>query len=779
MLYRELWEASSRVACSLTARGVGPNQIVGLSSERTSEMLIGMLGILRSGAAYLPLDPSYPETRIAYMLKDAAAKCVLVGSRAGKRESAGDVAFLPIVDLYGGADADPSASRGRPARGGDLAYVCYTSGSTGKPKGVTVSHGNLSFFVSSMRKAIPMDGQTVVLARTPISFDPHVVELLQSLSSGARIALMDDSNSWSVDAIVSVIEAEGVNLIQFTPSLLSVLLRKGWQPAPGTRILCGGEPLSEALKNDVLRESGVALWNVYGPTETTVWCSALEMRRQDPVRLGGALESVGLWAIDKSGRAVADGETGELHIAGPGVTAGYLGRPELTDEKFKSLITQCGVVLAYRTGDLVRQTAEGQFEYLGRSDNQVKLRGYRIELLEIESWLLHGKDLSEIAGVGSTGDVLVAYYVARAEARDGTLQERLLDHARAHLPPYMVPSRFVELEGLPLGPTLKVDRKMLAARTLEFDGSLGVDGSADSSADSAIEAAVVKAWCEVLSIDAVPEGAIFSQLGGNSLSIVDLRVRLMTQLGVDIATADLFAAGSVRAQAKLIQERRGCVMAPDMADAVSERCVSSAQGRFLSSTPREQWSLNVLDFLVDTQASLRDARASVEQLIVRHDVFTIASFSRTAADGWRQSRDKSRRAGTVREAHFQSLDNLVREAVAARGTINVVQGHMFSWLVASVEGSTYIHFTCSHLISDAISMRILLLELDALLTRKGNALPPSLPFVRWIEAHRREEAKRQRELGLARWREVCNPHVPMQYQHAGHEASRNIRILRV
>lgn len=772
--YNELWEASDRAADSLAARGVGPSDIVGLASSRSPEMLVGLLGILKAGAAYLPLDPSYPESRLAFMLDDAAATCVLIGSGAAEQTNFPNREVIPIVALARSGGGTAGSSNWRTISPESLAYVCYTSGSTGKPKGVPVSHQNLLFFASSMLRAVPMNRDSVVLARTPISFDPHVVELILPLASGAQVVVMDDSTSWSLDSMIEEIDASGVNFIQLTPSLLSALLRRNWVPSPGARILCGGEALTDALKSEVLLFPDVALWNVYGPTETTVWCSALEMRIDCPVRLGGALDGVELRVVSDSGVSVGIGEVGEIYIGGAGVTAGYLGRPDLTAEKFDLLDTARGKVLAYRTGDLARRTGEDEFDYLGRADNQVKVRGYRIELLEVDACLMGIGRLSEVATVVTTSGVLVAYYVPRLHARKGDLQTQLLRHARSSLPEYMVPSRLVELDQLPLGPTLKIDRAALAALPLNVVDMAVGKLDENCSIESPIEEIISSAWCEVLGIHTIPEGATFGQLGGNSLGIVDLRVRLVALLGMDVRTAELWAAGTIRGQAELFRQGSPPLNSAQVA-LLAEFPASPAQARYLSSTQRSRWNDNVLEFLVQTPALPGDARTAVERLMSSHDAFLISAFFR-AEQGWRQRLSVALRTDCIREAALDDTSALAQEINASRSAIDVDSGHMFNWLIAWTAGSTYIHLVCSHLLSDAISMRVLVSELNAQLTNPKVVLPAPLPFSAWVDKYCLEQPRRQRQDGLSHWQAVCQPSAAASHRKPGREALRLVVV---
>ncbi|NRD46704.1 non-ribosomal peptide synthetase, partial [Corallococcus exiguus] len=456
LTYRELRARARAVAHTLRQRGVGPESVVGLCVDRSVELAVGMLGILEAGAAYLPLDPAYPAQRLAAMWEDSGAK-VLVGPRRLE-----DVIGVPAERRLFLDDVAPSVGADFVRSAGDartLAYVLYTSGSTGRPKGVGVPHRTVMNFFRAMDAHVsPCPGTW--LAMTSISFDISVLELLWAWTRGFQVVLAP--TGLEPAAFADLLERHAVTHFQCTPSYARALVEepRALHALGGLRqMLVGGEALPGSLASK-LREHVPALLNMYGPTETTVWSSMhrVETDTAGTVSLGRPLANTGLHVLDDLLRPVPVGVPGELFIGGEGVVRGYLGRPDLTAERFvPDALREAPGTRMYRTGDRVRWLADGTLEFLGRIDHQVKLRGFRIEPGEIEAALRTHPEVRE-AVVDVREQRLVAYVVP-AFGDAGVLRE----HLRSRLPAYMVPSAFVGLDALPLTPNGKVDRGALPA----------------------------------------------------------------------------------------------------------------------------------------------------------------------------------------------------------------------------------------------------------------------------------------------------------------------------
>ncbi|MFH8367582.1 amino acid adenylation domain-containing protein [Streptomyces sp. NPDC018031] len=451
LTYRELDRRSDLLAGRLTRAGVGREVLVGLCLERTPEMVVALLAVLKAQGAFVPMDPGFPADRLAWTLRDSGLSVLLTqrsvrdrlgpvrarvlcldepgdgpgdGPDGGAGDGAGDG---PVVRTDGGAEAGeggglPAGAPAGAAGPDDLAYVIYTSGSTGRPKGVQVPHGALGNFLKAMEERPGLSSDDTLLAVTTLAFDIALLELLLPLVTGARVVLADRETATDGERLAAALASSGATVMQATPATWRMLLDAGWRGAPGFRALAGGEALPAELAQRLLA-TGVPLWNMYGPTETTIW-SSVALVGAGPVTLGEPIANTRFRVLDGAGRPVPPGVPGELCVGGAGLARGYLGRPELTAERFVPDPSPGGApeygggpgARLYRTGDLVRRRADGALEFLGRLDHQVKLRGYRIELGEIES-VLERQPAVEHAVVTVREDVpgdqrLVAYVVA-------------------------------------------------------------------------------------------------------------------------------------------------------------------------------------------------------------------------------------------------------------------------------------------------------------------------------------------------------------------------------
>ncbi|RKI58436.1 amino acid adenylation domain-containing protein, partial [Corallococcus sp. AB049A] len=531
LTYRELRARARALAHTLRQRGVGPESVVGLCVDRSVELAVGMLGILEAGAAYLPLDPAYPSQRLAAMWEDSGAK-VLVGPRRLEDVIAVPAErrlFLDDVDPSAGADFVRSASDAR-----TLAYVLYTSGSTGRPKGVGVPHRTVMNFFRAMDAHVsPCPGTW--LAMTSISFDISVLELLWSWTRGFQVVLAP--TGLEPAALAEEVERHAVTHFQCTPSYARALVEepRALKALGGLRqLLVGGEALPGGLAA-TLRAHVPALLNMYGPTETTVWSSMhrVETDSAGTVPLGRPLANTGLHVLDAQWRPVPVGVPGELFIGGEGVVRGYLGRPDLTAERFvPDAFSEAPGTRMYRTGDRVRWLADGTLEFLGRVDHQVKLRGFRIEPGEIEAALRSHPEVRE-AVVAVHADRLVAYTVP-ASVEAGALRE----HLRSRLPEYMVPSAFVGMDALPLTPNGKVDR-----------GALPVPAAPAATEDAGpltpLQEKLAALFQDVLHVERVGAHDDFFALGGHSLLATQLVTRVSARFGVDLPVRAVFDAPTV------------------------------------------------------------------------------------------------------------------------------------------------------------------------------------------------------------------------------------------
>jgi amino acid adenylation domain-containing protein len=532
--YGELDAMANRVAQVLVARGVGRGQRVGLCVERGAEMVAAVLGILKSGAAYVPLDPGFPGERLRFMAQDAELSLLVSSTQlAALFELPRERQLLLDADAVMLASAPSARPAGDGARGEDPAYVIYTSGSTGTPKGVVVPHRAVVNFLTSMAREPGLHAQDVLVAVTTLSFDIAVLELQLPLAVGARVVLATREESIDGRALAALLHSHGANVMQATPGTWRLLLAGGWSAENSFKALVGGEALPADLAAQLLAR-GVELWNMYGPTETTVWSTCARVTEADAITIGRPIANTIVRVLDAHDRLCPIGVGGELCIGGEGLSLGYWKRPELTTQKFVA-DPYAGTAQAklYRTGDRARWRDDGCLEHLGRVDEQVKVRGYRIEPAEIEAALVQEAEVREavvVAREDTPGDKrLVAYVVASADTgTDPT--ERLRARLRTRLPEYMVPSHFVHLATLPRTPNGKLDRRALPApeRT-------GTDGARYVAPRTPTEEMLAAIWAEVLKVERVGVEENFFDLGGHSLLVVAAIERMRTRTGIALS----------------------------------------------------------------------------------------------------------------------------------------------------------------------------------------------------------------------------------------------------
>jgi len=519
LTYGELEARSNRLAHTLRARGIARGQRVGLCIERSPDMLIAQLGVMKAGAAYVPLDPDYPADRLRFMAADADLSAVLTQGSARAILEGLAVPMLALDDglTAGSPDQALAPQPGLDATPADEAYLIYTSGSTGQPKGVRVPHRGVVNFLAGMVTMPGLAADDCLVAITSPSFDPSVLDLLLPLLVRAKVVIASQQQVHEPKALRALLEAHDATVLQATPSAWRALIDAGWMGTPHFRALIGGEALPPVLA-ERLMERTAELWNIYGPTESTVWTTGwkVESPRQG-IAIGRPIPNTTVWVLDEHGHACPIGVPGELYVGGVGVTLGYYHRDELTAERFvpDPFSDDIGARL-YRSGDLGRWRHDGQLEHMGRADHQVKLRGYRIEMGEIESALLDHPEVAHCVAVTraeSEDDVrLVAYFVVRGHVPPTPWMLR--EHLRTRLPQYMIPQHFVVLDAMPQLPNGKVDRSALPAPVFDV---LLADGRSYLAPITHGEQVIAGIWAELLGIDKVGRTDNFFDLGGHSL----------------------------------------------------------------------------------------------------------------------------------------------------------------------------------------------------------------------------------------------------------------------
>ena len=570
LTYSELNAKANKLARYLQKLGVKPETLVGICVERSLEMVVGLLGILKARAAYVPLDPGYPPERINYMLADSQASVLLTQEKLVNQFpelKAQQIIYLDRdwrkieQENYNNIDGQLTPE--------NLAYIIYTSGSTGKPKGVQICHRSLTNFLKSMSQTPGITDSDTLVAVTTICFDIAGLELYLPLIVGAKVVIVSrqvSSDGWQ---LLSTLENSGATLMQATPATWQMLLTVGWEGMSERKfkILCGGEALPDKLANQLL-DRGAELWNMYGPTETTIWSSVYPVTRppigknisasvvvnpikDKPKSIGKPIANTQIYILDPHLQPVPVGVAGEIYIGGVGVAKGYLHRPELTAQRFIPNPFDYKDSKLYKTGDLARYLPDGNIEYLGRADHQVKIRGFRIETGEIETILNQHPQVKEtvvVAREDRTGNrLLVAYIVSVSQPSIKELRQFL----NSELPDYMLPSAFVFLPQLPLTPNGKVNRKALPAP--DFSDFSQRDDFIEPR--DRIEQELAEIWSEVLNIDRVGAKNNFFELGGHSLLAIKLMAKIQRNFGKQLPLSTLFSSPTVEELANVVREK--------------------------------------------------------------------------------------------------------------------------------------------------------------------------------------------------------------------------------
>ncbi|MBV1919954.1 MAG: amino acid adenylation domain-containing protein [Pseudomonadales bacterium] len=583
--YAELEVRSDQLARGLLESGVATKQPIALCSERSLDMLIAILGILKAGCSYIPVDPDYPADRVAYMLEHGQPAGVIVDDNSQVRFTDGDLnditspVFLLDTLYQRGSNSDKLLPE---IAFQQQAYTIYTSGSTGKPKGVMINHRSMSNFLLAMEQEVNADQGTRLLAVTSLSFDISVLELMLPLYTGGCVVIASREESMDGNLLSALIHDQEINLLQATPATWYLLLQSRWQPprCESDRdfiALCGGEPLVPDLARQLLKLA-LTLYNVYGPTEATVWSSCYRVSKvdSDNIPIGAPIANTQYYVLDELLRPVPRGAIGELYIGGEGVSDGYLNSPELTEERFieNPYLSETSGRL-YRTGDLVRYRRDGELECLGRADSQVKLRGFRIELGEIESVLNSHSAIERVAVIiaddPSGQPQLIAYYSYESSANNKTSQstcnaDALKDYLKNRLPDYMVPIHIISLEQLPLTPNGKIDRKQLPEITPTEDKIV-------MGATTPVEKELVGLWQEMLHIEYVSIDDNFFSLGGHSLLAMQMVSKIENIFGVKLPVSIFMQASTIEQLAKYLNHKTKQDNAFDTQDAMYNRVV--------------------------------------------------------------------------------------------------------------------------------------------------------------------------------------------------------------
>lgn len=771
--------------------GIVPDTLVGVCLDHSVEMVVAVLAILKAGGAYVPLDPNYPSARLEFMLKDAELDIVLTCQTLVTKlvSSQAQIVCLDKQDMRDQLAALPTENLLLATSPFQLAYVIYTSGSTGQPKGVMIEHASLTNFVMGMKQQPGCDKADRVLAMSSLSFDIHVLELYLPLLCGASLCL---ATSKEPDKLVKLIEEQAITIIQATPATWKMLLDSQWQPQQALKLLCGGEALPLTLKDALLAYPNIELWNMYGPTETCVWATVSQMTLDSEVSLGSCIANVELYIVTDEMKLAPTGVAGELCIGGAGLARGYLNRPKLNTEKyianpFYDESVANGSKRLYKTGDLARITADGQLVHLGRIDNQVKVRGFRIELEEIElAFMLHArvKDAVVVAALGPKDDCqLVAHIVATDSDTDNQNQfiHDLKQSLRARLPDYMIPAFIMFRDALPLTPNGKVDRKSLPVPKQSL---LQKEYEPPQSNTEQLLCAI---WQDVLPVERIGVRDNFFELGGHSLLLVQVISRLQEQ-GIEVSARQLLAAEDLAELAGFIDQ---CTSAetplfkapdnliphncqhitPEMLplvtlsqqeiDALVRQVPHGSQNvqdiyplgplqqgilfRHITNPARDPYILSSLFKVKDEQAA-RDFVIALESMVARHDVLRTAFFWEGISTPIQLVQGEAKLQVSQIDISDQAngLQFMSERGRSRQLAMNLNQAPLLNVELAAKPESDerYILLQYHHIISDHVGLNILLKEIALHQQGLAASLVTPHPYREFI-AHSIHQSKQQ------------------------------------
>lgn len=773
VLYSELNARANQIARYLCKSGVREEDIVGICTPRTPEMIAAMLGVWKAGAAYLPLDPEYPEERLLFMLKDTDARIVLTEQKLVQKVGGSAAAVLCIDEEQNQIASESSDDIDLASGSHRLAYVIYTSGSTGIPKGVMLSHENAMSFVSWAKHTFSSDELSGVLATTSICFDLSVFELWATLICGGTVVLADDVLDWWQN-LQSGRVTTPVRLINTVPSAMVELIRQGPLPESVITVNLAGEPLKEQLISEVYKAGKTQrLNNLYGPTETTTYSAWTTVAAGERSSIGNGTANTQLYVLDRDQELCPMGVVGELHIAGAGVAHGYWKRANLTAERFlPNPYSKASGTRMYRTGDLVRWRNDGKLQYLGRADQQVKIRGYRIELGEIESALTDFAWVQESAVVARedvSGRRLVAYVEPKAEKP--LTESHLRAHLQNRLPSYMLPAQFVLLKSLPRTPSGKIDRKALPEPRR--------DERKIQAARTETEEMIAGILAQVLNLSQMDVDDDFFELGGHSLLATQVLSRIRQAFQVDLPLRTFFEHASVAKLAAQV-ETATKVQSPPFCRA-SRRPplpLSFAQERlwFHNKFETEPSLYNVpVALRLRGQLNVKAIHSSLNEMVARHEVLRTSFLE---VDGM-----PTQQIASIMEVSLPTLETSIVELperlrALVHAIFDLSRGPLFQFSLIRLDGEDHILLAVlHHLICDGWSLGIMIHEMSTLYEAFGDGSPSPLQplpfqyvdFAQWQREWLRDEClEKQLEFWQSRLSELQPIELPTDWPRPLH-----------
>ncbi|MCY8102057.1 lichenysin non-ribosomal peptide synthetase LicA [Bacillus haynesii] len=764
--YRELNEQSNRLASALRRRGIGPDAPAAIVMERSERVLTAMLGVLKAGGAYVPIDPAFPEERIRFMLEDSKAKAVITDSGL-TFETAETVQFSEAL-----SESRENGNLSSAAGAGHLAYIIYTSGTTGRPKGVMIEHRQVHHLVRGLQQDIgTYDQDDLKLALlAPFHFDASVQQIFTSLLLGQTLYIVPKKTVSDGRALSAYYRRHQIDVTDCTPAHLQLLTAADDLSGVKLRhMLVGGEALSRVATERLLQlfaetaESAPAVTNVYGPTETCVDASSFTMTNRIDLQYDTAYVPIGrpignnrFYILDENGALLPDGVEGELYIAGDGVGRGYLNLPDMTADKFLEDPFVPGGLM-YRTGDAARWLPDGTVDFIGRKDDQVKIRGYRIELGEIESVLQGAPAVGKAVVLTrheTGGSLEVCAYVVPKQGEKIHLQV-LREHLSKHLPDYMIPSCFVELDEIPLTASGKVDRKALLRH------EVSVSGTAEYAAPrNEYEEKMVGIWQEVLGAEQVGIHDQFFDLGGHSLKAMTMLAKIHKAFGVEVPLQILFEKPTVAALSDFVSEaEKDGFTVIEPAPESDDYPLSLAQQRIYIVSQLEGAGVGYnmpAAAMLEGTLDLQRLEAAFQKLIDRHEALR-TSF--TVVNG--EPRQIIHQTVQFRIEKVEAEDKPVEQMAKSfvRRFDLAKAPLMRAGLVRLADGRHLLLFDMHHLVSDGVSISIILNELAALY--KGEELPEPHLHYKDYAFWQRTQAQKGFQKEEAYWQNVFAGELPV------------------
>ncbi|MBW8683027.1 non-ribosomal peptide synthetase [Chitinophaga rhizophila] len=712
--YAALETSMLKVAAGIGGDDIIDRRPVAVLMYRSADLVAALLGVMRTGRPYIPLDPDFPVERLEYIVRHSGCECMLLDRALQGYLSLPEVTTYIVEDLLSATIEEKQLVSPTPA---DSAYIIYTSGSTGNPKGVEIGHQALTNFLWSMKEKPGITAKDLFFAVTTCSFDISILELFLPLIAGATVYIASRQQLRDPAALISTLEQVRPTMIQATPSFYQLLFNAGWTGQSALKVLCGGDLLSEALAERLLN-SCAALWNMYGPTETTIWSAVKRIvHPAEAGNIGTPINNTGIYILDRWRKPVAIGATGDIYISGHGLAKGYYKDPVQTAEKFLN-----GEPMLYFTGDTGKWIATGEIAFGGRSDAQVKIRGYRIETGEIEKKLVESGQVSQavvIARKTAEAAFLVAYVKPlgnfNAEALIAVLQQRL--------PEYMVPAVIIPVDTFPLTPNNKIDRKTLAAREINLEGGVRYIAPGNET-----EEQLVRIWSKYLQVKGIGANDHFFRLGGHSLSAVRVIYEINTFFSCKLSPRDIFECPTIAALAQRVASAEKILYQPiPSAPERDSYPLTQAQQHIWIQSQRSEGSIAYnmnAAYEISGQLELPILEKAVTFIIAQHESLRTAFVEIAGVPR------QVILPADERTFHIPVVENATGEVISSllHQEFNLAAGSLLRMVLAVTrKGRQVLLFSTHHIVMDGWSLEVFIRTLSDVYNHlQSSGRPPEL-----------------------------------------------------